>query len=254
VAPDPVEIPPGEERAFLDPLPIQRLPGVGGTTARELGRFNIQTVTDLRALDRPLLIRLFGEARGTEIYECARGRDVDSGSTRPHRPRTISRETAFEHDTAERTLILGTLHYLVERAGMRLRRLGMAAGGLEVRFRHGGGEQLRARECFAQPRIDDRSFFRAARTLFLARYDHRRPLHRIGLTLTRLTEGWEQALLFPRAEEDRARRLSRSVDHVRARFGFRALTQGRSIDLISRLEREETDDGGFRLHNPALTQ
>ncbi len=249
-----LEVSPGAETAFLDPLPLARLPGVGPRAARDLERFNIRCIGELRRLPLSVLTRIFGEARGRLLFERAAGRDGSSAESPDANPRAISRETAFPHDTGDRTLILAMLHYLVERAGMRLRRLGLSAGAIEVRFRYGGGEQVRARARFRVPRFDDRSLFAGARSLWVSRHDGRRPVHRVGVSLLALSDGWEQALLFPGTAEDRARHLTRSVDRIRSRFGFAALTQGRSIDLMGRLDREETPDGGFRLHNPALTQ
>jgi DNA polymerase IV len=82
--------------AFLLPLPVGRLPGVGKVTGEKLAKRGIQTVGDLRGLELPALEADFG-SYGVRLYDLSRG--VDRSEVVPHRPtKSISVEDTFEHD------------------------------------------------------------------------------------------------------------------------------------------------------------
>ena len=89
-------IQPEETDAFLLPLPVGRLPGVGKVTGERLAKLGVQTVADLRKLDLPTLDRQFGRY-GLRLHELARG--IDDSEVVPDRPtQSISVEDTFEQD------------------------------------------------------------------------------------------------------------------------------------------------------------
>ena len=89
-------IQPEETDAFLLPLPVGRLPGVGKVTGEKLVRLGIQTVADVRKLDLPTLEHQFGRY-GLRLHELARG--IDDSEVVPDRPtQSISVEDTFEQD------------------------------------------------------------------------------------------------------------------------------------------------------------
>ena len=89
-------IQPEEADAFLLPLPVGRLPGVGKVTEEKLKSFRVQTVAELRALDLSTLERRFGRY-GVRLHELARG--IDNNEVIPDRPtQSISAEDTFEQD------------------------------------------------------------------------------------------------------------------------------------------------------------
>jgi DNA polymerase IV (DinB-like DNA polymerase) len=92
-----VVVEPGEVRAFLAPLDVAELHGVGPVTARELREMGIETAGDLAAADRGDLEDRFGE-RGAELYRRARGEDQREVTPRG-RPKSLSRESAFTEAT-----------------------------------------------------------------------------------------------------------------------------------------------------------
>jgi DNA polymerase-4 len=89
-------IQPEEVEAFLQPLPVGRLPGVGKVTGEKLAMLGVQTVADLGKLDLPALEEAFGRY-GVRLHELARG--IDDSEVVPDRPtQSISAEDTFEHD------------------------------------------------------------------------------------------------------------------------------------------------------------
>ena len=87
---------PGDVDAFLSPLPVSRLPGVGKVTEKKLEHLGARTVGHLRGLDVTALEEHFGRY-GVRLYELARG--IDHNEVVPNRPtKSISAEDTFEHD------------------------------------------------------------------------------------------------------------------------------------------------------------
>jgi DNA polymerase-4 len=232
---------------------VSCLPGVGSTARNELARLNVRTVADLRALPPAYLASAFGEARGRLIHDLARGLDTRPAPS-PHPPRSVSRETTFASDTTDPAVVASMLHYLVERAGLRLRRLGLAAARLEVRVRYADGRGQAASAPLSPPAFFDGEIYAAARPLLAALLAPRAGVRHVGATLSRLGPPARQIdfLAAPQAEKAEAR--ARGVDRVREILGFNAVTVGASIELLGRIEKESTHEGGFRLNSPALTQ
>ncbi|MGH9639821.1 MAG: DNA polymerase IV [Bryobacteraceae bacterium] len=87
---------PGEVDAFLAPLAVGRLPGVGKVTGEKLQNLGVRTVGELRGLESPVLERRFGR-HGLQLYELARG--IDDAAVIPNRrTQSISAEDTFEND------------------------------------------------------------------------------------------------------------------------------------------------------------
>ena len=99
--------------AFLLPLPVGRLPGVGKVTGEKLGKLGIQTVRDLRSVDLPTLEQHFG-SYGRRLHELAHG--IDDSAVVPDRPtQSISVEDTFEQD-----VLLAETEPIIRRLAERL--------------------------------------------------------------------------------------------------------------------------------------
>lgn len=245
------EVPRGGEAAFLAPLPVRRLPGVGRRTETALHRYNVRTIGELARIPRWILIQAFGEAAGRLLFDRARG--VDDDPVRPGRgPRSVSRETSFDPVTADRDVIEGMLYYLLERAAAALRESGLSAKTVAVKIRYVDGPgDTRARTLEA-PTDREREIWPEARGLLGRMLTRRARLANLGVALTGLTgERSRQAGLFGEEEHRRAGRLTDGIEGIRRRFGFGAIQAGRSISLIGRLPRTAH---GFVLKTPSLAK
>jgi len=107
-----VVVQPGEEAAFLAPLPISRLWGVGPSTAAALRDFRVTTIGDLAALDRSALVRRFGK-HGASLVDRALGRDPDPVAA-PDAAKSIGHEHTFDEDTSDPEVIERTLLAMAE--------------------------------------------------------------------------------------------------------------------------------------------
>ena len=112
-------IQPSDVEAFLSPLPVSRLPGVGKVTEKKLEAVGIQTVQHLRRLELSALESHFGRY-GTRLYELARG--IDHSEVVPDRPtKSISAEDTFERDVVL-TETEGTIRHLAEKVWLAYRK------------------------------------------------------------------------------------------------------------------------------------
>lgn len=275
------EIRAGYEEAFLRPLPIEHLPGVGHATARLCERFALRTVGDLQLLSRELCFATFG-APGLLLYERARGIDPDpveptwapdeKGELRLARPRSIQRISTFEPEEGSRERVEAMLSYLVERAAHRLRSHGLVARSLEVALHHVETQRRAAssdskaarptlRRALPHPTDSTDELWKHARALLAALPRRRALVKRVGLSLLELEQrtGWQRSLFDEGASPtdaaatrtDRHRELDRTLDELRARLGFGRVLRGSSAPLLGRCELERD---GFRLRTPSLNQ
>jgi len=239
-----------EADAFLRDLPIERLAGVGHAHAKTLRSMNLKTIGELRSLPAPVLVALFG-SNGGLLYERCRGRDTAPVSEREI-PLSISRETSFHHDTAERTELEGMLEYLVGRACRTARELNLKPRTVAVRLRYSDGEGGERARSLGQPSDADPVVLELALDLLRRQFARRVALHALGATLSGFTRaGGEQGALFEEREAGRRAALFRAFDGVRSAYGHGVLVSGRALHLRGRVDE---DRHGFVLRTPSLTK
>ena len=245
-----VIVKPGDEETFMCELPVEKLPGVGPTTAEVLRKLNITTIGSLSQLPRWSLEALFG-ANGAALYERSRGRDSHIIS-RHEVPQSISRETTFECDTNDRNEIEGMLHYLTERAMKTLRDLGLVMRTVTAKIRYADFEGETASKGLPRDTDLDNEVFALARRMLQRLYRRRVSLRSIGVRLSNFQPAsQEQPELFDEKDRRRSASLYRVLDEVRNRYGYSSIITGRSLDLLAKMTR---DDYGFVLRTPSLTK
>lgn len=243
-------VPPGEEDPFIRALPIEKLPGVGRSTAEVMRRLNIRTIAELRVLSIDHLVTLFGEP-GRLLFERCRGRDTQPVTVREV-PQSISRETSFHEATINPDEISGMLYYLTERAVKTARQLGLKSRTVSVKIRYTDSGAPAMSRSLAAASDRDEEIFELARELLVRLNTRRESLHGIGMTLSGFVlDGAGQLDLFDPERGERLDRLYASLDRVRDRFGHSAVVAGRSIALMGKLEQ---DGYGFVLRTPSLTR
>ena len=241
---------PGYEAAFLSSMHVKEIPGVGRATCDRLTLLNTSRVDQLRNIPKELLCKTFGSA-GETLFNHVRGRDPGVVEARAL-PKSISRETTFEEDTCDRELVEGMLSYLLARTARELRALSMRARTVSVKLRYADFTTLAKSASLTEPGRHDDVFYRTALELLNTLWHKRMRVRLVGVTLSKLYPTVEhQGRLFEERLYEKEENLYRSVDRIRDRFGFSAITQGRSIDLVGRLPK---DRHGFQLRTPSLTQ
>jgi len=245
-----VHVRPGYERVFLRGMAVDRLPGVGPATRSTLEKFNIHSIGELARVPQAVMEATFGE-HGLHLARRARGEDDDVVATQ-ELPKSISRETTFEQDTADRGIVEGMLYYLLERACRKLRGLGAKAKTLHVKVRYADFDSRAASESLSAATDQDGDFYEVGVRLLAKLLTRRMRIRLVGVALSQLrAEHTHQGQLFAERDLAKMRRLYRGIDAIRDRFGFSAITVGRSIDLLPGFEQ---DPHGFRLRTSCLTQ
>jgi DNA polymerase-4 len=239
-----------EADEFIRGRPIEQLAGVGHAHARTLRSMNLHTIGDLRALPAPVLESLFG-ANGRLLFERCRGRDTAPVNEREI-PLSISRETSFHRDTADRVEIEGMLEYLVGRACRAARELAIRARTVSVHLRHSDGEGTERARSLRMPSDADPVAVALALDLLRALFTRRVALHAVGVTFSNFVPAaGEQGALFDEREAGRRAALYRAFDRVRGAYGHGVLVSGRALHLKDRLAQ---DRHGFVLRTPSLTK
>ncbi len=210
--------------AFLRPLPVSRIWGVGTVLQQRLGTAGITTVGDLQ--DSPLarLGHIVGPHAAEHLLRLAFGEDAREVET-AHEEKSFSREHTFSRDVREMARLERTLLDLIDDVGRRLRAHGRYAGQVRLKLRWQGFQTLTRQRRLEACCCDDSSL-REAALLLLHAEPVRRPVRLIGFGVGELCDRPRQQLsLFGDETEAREKRerLSRSVDSLRQRFGPDAL-------------------------------
>ena len=129
-----VAVDPDHERAFLDPLPIRLIWGVGPTTERRLHEAGIHTIGQLADTGSPILGRLLGPTAGAKLAALAVNRDARTVDT-PARSKSMGAQAALGRRQPTPELIRQTLGYLADRVAGRLRKANVAGRTVTVRVR-----------------------------------------------------------------------------------------------------------------------
>jgi len=243
-----VVVEPGDEAAFLAPLPISRLWGVGPSTAAALRDFGVATIGDLAAMDRASLVRRFGQ-HGAALVDRAHGRDVDPVSD-PDAAKSVGHEHTFDEDTSDPEVLERTLLTMSEGVSARLRDAGVRATTVTVKVRDSAFATVTRQRKLVEPTDLTEPIWRAA--LDLARPEFRgKRIRLVGVTASGLGER-DQLAMFDGISDDRQRRVVVAADELRHRFGTRAVTRARLVrtgipapferDLGTAVERRGTFD------------
>jgi DNA polymerase-4 len=197
---------PDRERAFLLPLPVERLWGVGPVTAAKLRARGVATVGQVERMGEGALVSLLGRAAGGQLHALSHNRDPRVVRTRRRRG-SIGSQRAIGRGPHTAAEIDASLIALVERVTRRMRAAGRVGRTVVLRLRFS-------------------DFSRAMRELVAAAAPmiERRGLTLIGVAVTNLHDAGERQLELP-FQPDRSEALDDALDEVRRRFGSKAVNR-----------------------------
>ncbi|MEW6486430.1 MAG: DNA polymerase IV [Thermodesulfobacteriota bacterium] len=226
-----VVVPPGAAGAFLAPLPLGRLWGVGPKTAERLMGVGLRTIGDVARLRPRDLAGLLGEG-AEHLAALARGEDdrpVEAGEA----AKSLGAETTFEEDVDDPEVVRRALLALADRVAGRLRRRRLRAGGVTLKFRDERFASCTRSAVLARPTDLGDELYREVLALLdrVPRSGGRVRL--VGVTATRLRaegEGSVQLGLFEAPGGGRRRELFRAVDALEARFGAGVVTRAALVE------------------------
>lgn len=223
---------PGNEPAFLAPLPVRRMPGIGKVTEPELASLGVWTIGDIQALGRERLRQRFGKY-GEWLHAKSLGQDIEA--YRPgEQTKQISHETTFDADTADVVKLERTLSLLAQRVGRRLRQNELYARTVGLKIRFAPFRTVTRDVTLDEPTHLDSVIFRTALSLFSKTFRTDQKVRLLGVRASHLEEGGFQKSLLESPEHDQEDRVARAADRVRDKFGFDALRLARSIEPASK--------------------
>jgi nucleotidyltransferase/DNA polymerase involved in DNA repair len=169
----------GEEAAFLAPLPVRVLWGVGPVTAEKLTEMGVTTVGDLAQFPQEILRERFG-SYGTAMARMAQGVDERPVMTE-REPKSVSQERTFSQDITDEDALCRQLWDLSQRLGNQLRRKELAAETVAIKLRYSDFTTLSRQMRLSVPTDDEREIYRAALVLLRRAWQRGRPVRLLGV-------------------------------------------------------------------------
>lgn len=219
-----VEVAPGAEAAFLASLPLRRLPGLGPSMEERLRPLGLQTIGELAAIPQADLERRFGK-HGLQLWNFARGID-GRPVVAPGDPKGISRETTFDRDLHDQVELEAVLRQLGQHAAKSMRDNGLYCRTINLKLRYDNFETIsRSHTLGAATAVED-DVVRGVVDLFRAAWDRSRKIRLLGAGVSNLSHASRQLALFDEEPHAKQALVTASVDKIRDRYGWKALTVG----------------------------
>ncbi len=232
------EVPVGQTREFLAPLPVGRLWGVGPKTEETLKAHGLGTIGDVAAREVDWLVHRLGDG-GRHLWQLANG--LDDREVVPDRDaKSVGSEDTFEEDLEGKAALEVHLHSQALRVARRLRRAGVKTRVVQLKLKYADFSAITRRTTLETPTDDGQVLYRAAVALL-----NRAPLdQKVRLTGVSAQDlgGAEQLPLFDEGR-GRTQRLNAALDKIADRFGRGAVV---TADLAEESAPDDEDDEARR--------
>jgi DNA polymerase-4 len=219
-------VPPGQEAAFLAPLPVEALWGIGPKTAERLAEMGIRTIGALASLPESQLMRLFGK-NGYDLALRARGID-DRPIVTSHEVKSISQETTFAKDVREAKVLEHTIFQLATGVGTRLRRNQLTGSTVKIKLRWADFTTLTRQMTLELATDQDKDIYQAALSLFHRTWLPGKPVRLLGVGVSSLGAPIRQLSLWDK-DTEKDHQLQTAIDELRQRFGKQIVQRGGEI-------------------------
>mgnify|MGYP001481531136 CR=1 FL=1 len=215
-------VPAGDEKKFLAPLAVEKMPGVGKVTFEGLKVRGIRTIGDIAKLPLEYFSTDFGKA-GIDLWKRANGQGTEY-LTIAREQKSISKEHTFEEDVIDKKLIEDTLFGLTGKVSQTLRNNNYMAATISIKLRYSDFQTV-DRAKTVKPTDDDKVIYETALALLQKAFTRRVAVRLIGIHLTKFSQFAEQGYLFESEDEKRKNLLS-AINSVRTKYGFTAVQLG----------------------------
>ncbi len=218
-------VPPDGELAFLHPLPLERLWGVGPVTARKLHHVGITTVGQVARLAEDTLVALLGQASGRHLHALAHNRDPRPVQVRRRR-RSIGAQRALGRSPTSVDDVDAAIVALVDRVSGRMRAAGRAGRTVVLRLRFDDFSRATRSHTLPDATASTQAILTTARGLLAIAVPmiERRGITLVGVAVSNLDDGRAVQLALPLDRHD-SDALDAALDEVRQRFGSTAVTR-----------------------------
>ncbi|OQP60755.1 DNA polymerase IV [Niastella populi] len=213
-----LEIPFGNEKNFLAPLSIIKIPGIGRETGYKLLKMGVETVKVLSEIPIEMMENLMGKP-GIDLWRKANG--IDETPVVPyHEQKSISTETTFQSDTIDTGFLHSQLVRMTEEIAFQLRQQNKLTGCITVKIRYSNFETFTKQVTISYTNADH-VLLKTAKELFNKLYERRLLVRLLGIRFTHLIPGNYQISLFDDTQE--MINLYQAIDSVKKRFGEKTL-------------------------------
>jgi DNA polymerase-4 len=223
---------PGQEAAFLAPLDVRKVPGVGKVMEKNLHAFGIRKVGDLARLDEAFLEQHFGKW-GLALAGKSHGLDAggwyDTEIGQDEGPKSISHEHTFDEDTADVARLESTMARLCEMVGRRLREHKLHARTIQLKLRYSDFSTITRAHSMVRATQLDTELCDEIRELFRANWKPGATVRLLGVHASGWSEGIEQMDLLGEDRHERWTQTLAAADRLRDRFGESAVGLASSL-------------------------
>jgi DNA polymerase-4 len=227
------QIPIGDEKNFLGPLSIEKIPMIGKQTAAFLYDMGVRTVSTLREMPVKFLVSAFGK-NGISLWNKAQG--TDNTPVVPYsEQKSISTESTFESDTIDVKKLKSNLMAMVEKVGFQLRTQKKLTSCITVKIRYANFD-TETRQVHVPYTSSDHVLLRTVLELFDKLYNRRMLIRLVGVRLSSLVHGNHQISLFDDTEEDI--NLYEEMDFIKHKYGVEKLVRATTLDVSKRVRME----------------
>jgi DNA polymerase-4 len=228
-----VVVPPGTEAAFLAPLEIGRLPGVGVKTEAALKAKGIRLVRDLLARTEEELRALFGDY-WREVIAAARGEDATAVETVDEDAKSYSQQETFSKDIGDLAEIERIAKRMIDELMPKIRVDGKRVRTLTIKVRYPGMENETAGQSLEAATDLEAPFYPLVRLLLQKAWRRRRPLRLVSVRFSGVEDGPAQLEMFAEGDEKR-RRLAGVLDQLNQRGRNVVVQHGHQLDGTAEL-------------------
>jgi DNA polymerase IV len=209
-----LEIAFGNEKSFLAPLPVTKLPMVGEKTGQLLQQMGVRDIRTLSEIPQEMMGNLLGK-NGLELWRRANG--IDETPVVPYQERkSISTENTFESDTIDIRFMHAQLVQMTEKIAFELRQQSKLAGCITVKLRYANFDTV-SKQCMIPYTALDHLLLEKVKELFDVLYDRRLLVRLLGVKFSHLVPGNYQISLFD--DTDDLIKLYQAIDKLNGRFG-----------------------------------
>lgn len=227
---------PGLEAAFLAPLPVRSMSGIGSATSARLEEMGIRTLGELARQDPKRMERAFG-VFGPRMVERAAGRErsVVRAIDEPEDVKSVSNERTFARDLTTEAEVRAAIDHVSALVGTRLRRKELKGSQVTLKLKFDIHHTHTAQRQLSHRTDDEHVFGSVAQELLPQIWSEGTPVRLVGVGVSSFDhDAGEQLSLFGETTHEEApskdlRKLSVAADEVRKRFGARALSYGRDL-------------------------
>ncbi len=213
----------GNVRDFMKRLPVNKLPGIGVRTARELHALGIKTASDILKHDLNFWLKRFGK-HGLNLYEKAQGRG--SSTVKPFRePKSFGAENTFPHDLEDPEEIKKWIMLQSEKVARGLRAKKYFARKVTLKIKFSDFRLITHTKSLPDHTNCTKVILDTALELF-SDIKLKKPVRLTGVTASGLTHGYRQMKIMADDETTRQEHLDRAIDHIVRKFGKDALKRG----------------------------